>query len=263
MRNKSPTPVFIPNPGPSEGIGGPPTTATIPEPPVIPRVPTPPLVDPSLFIQIPTDVNPPIIESPQVVSPPLPLVPWGSHRRQYLSMEQYKSPLRIIDNPIDVPLPQSLTPSPPSRKATPVIPAPWNRSPTPEEIPLPPSRPSVKKYIGPSSLDLIPLPWNIPPFKGITPQSSPPVASSSFLPEEPMLLPVEPPPEFPLIVSMTPSRTTPLLPKNPLTESKPLSNKPTPPEWKQVQSLPVTGKRKELSPKAESSPPVASSSQLP
>jgi len=296
MRSKSPSPVFIPSPGPSGGTEGPITVAIpeppssapitappphvrpipvirqyihpsssllkedIPLPPVVPRVPSPPLADPSPFIQ--TLIHSPPVEPPRVTSPPLPLVPWGSHRRQYSSIEQYGPPVPMskTPNPVNISLPQSLTPSPPTRRATPVIPAPWNRSPTPEEIPLPPSRPSVKKHIGPSSLDLIPLPWDIPPFKGITPQLSPPVASSSFLPEEPMPLPVELPPEFPLIVSMTPSHTTPLLPKNPLTESEPLSNRPTPPEWKRVQSLPVTGKRKELSPETESSPPVASSS---
>jgi len=145
------------------------------------------------------------------------------------------------NDPIDIPLPQSLTPSPPLREATPIIPAPWNRSPTPEEIPLPPIRPLVKKHVGPSSLDLIPLPWDIPPLKGITPRSSPPVALSSFLPEEPMPLPVKPPPEFPLIVSMTPSRTTPSLPKHPLTKELP-SHQPTPPEWKETQYIPFTGK---------------------
>jgi len=62
---------------------------------------------------------------------------------------------------------------------------------------------------------------------------------------------------------MTPSRTTPLLPKHPLTEDEPPVNRPMPPEWKRVQSLPVTGKRKELSPETEPSPLVASSSQLP
>jgi len=180
-------------------------------------------------------------------------------------MEQYEppAPREETPDPVNILLPQSLTPSPPMREATPIIPVPWNRSPTPEDIPLPPIQPWVKKHIGPSSLDLIPLPWDIPPFKETTPRVSPPVASSSFLPEEPMPFPVEPQPEFPLIVSMTPSRTTPLLPKNPLTESEPSSNRPTPPEWKQVQSLPVTGKQKELSPKTKSSPPIASSSWLP
>jgi len=88
----------------------------------------------------------------------------------------------------------------------------------------------------------------MPPFPRLTTQPSPPVASSS---------------QLPLIVSMTPSRTTPLLPKHPLTENKLPANRPTPPEWKRVQSLPVTGKRKELSPKTEPSTSVASSSQLP
>jgi len=175
--------------------------------------------------------------------PPLPLAPWGSHRREYSSMEYYKPPPIIIDDPVKVPLPLSLTPSPPYREATPIIPAPWNRSPTPEEIPLPP----IRKITKPSSLDLIPLLWNIPPFPRETPQLSPPVKSVSPLP---------------LIVSMTPSRTTPLLPCHP--DLRTLSkDDPTPPEWKEFQPSPVTGKRKELSPELESSPPIAFSSRLP
>jgi len=153
--------------------------------------------------------------------------------------------------PANVPLPQSLTPSPPQGRTTPIIPAPWNRSPTLEEIPLPPILPVTQlperiplppvKQTAPLLLDLIPLPWDMPPFPRITPEPSPPVASSS---------------QLPLIVSMTPSRTTPLLPKHPLTEEEPLVNKPTPPEWKRVQALPVTGKQKEFAPEVEPLPPT-------
>ena len=96
-----------------------------------------------------------------------------------------------------------------------------------------------------SSLDLIPLPWDISPFPRHIYQPTPPVGSLS---------------DLPLIVLMTPSHTTPLLPKNPLTEDEPLTNKPTPPEWKRVQTLPIMGKRKELSPELEPSPPIASPS---
>jgi len=160
-------------------------------------------------------------------------------------MEQYEPPVPMDEtpDPIHVPLPPSLTPSPPQREATPVIPAPWNRSPTPEEVPLPP----VRKITGPSSLDLIPLPWDIPPFPRETPRPSPLVKPTSPLP---------------LIVSMTPSRTTPLLPRHPDSRTLPRSQ-PTPPEWKEFQSPSRLGKRKELSPLPEPSPPKASSSQLP
>jgi len=41
---------------------------------------------------------------------------------------------------------------------------------------------------------------------------------------------------------MTPSHTTPLLPKHPLTQELP-ANKPTPPEWKETQYVPFTGKQ--------------------
>jgi len=211
---RTPSPVFIPGPGPSGGIGEPtvvvpeplssaPVTAppphvgpipvirqfihpssslpqeNIPLPPIVPRTPSPPLVDLSPFIPIPIPPSPLHMEPPRIASPPLPLVPWGLHRRQYLSMEQYESPSMVTNDPIDIPLPQSLTPSPPHRGATPVIPAPWNRSPTPEEIPLPLPLPVIKKHMCPSSLDLIPLPWDIPPFPKTSPQSSPPIASSS------------------------------------------------------------------------------------
>jgi len=151
-------------------------------------------------------------------------------------MEQYEPPVQMDEtpNPVNIPLPPSLpistNPSVPSTRQQ-------------EYIPLPP----VKKT-APSSLDLIPLPWDVLPFQKFIDQLSPQVTS---------LL------QLPLIVSMTPSHTTPLLPKNPLTENKPLTNRPTPPEWKRIQSLPVTGKQKELSPELEPSPPVASSSQLP
>ena len=157
----------------------------------------------------------------------------------------------ITDDPIDIPLPQSLTPSPPQREATPVIPAPWNRLPTPEEIPLPPIRKTA-----PSSLDLIPLPWDIPPFPRVTPRSSLPVALLSQLLPEPRTLPqTAPSSEFPLIVSMTPSHTTPLLPKHPRTKELP-AHEPTPPEWKETGYTPFTGKRKELSPEVEPQPPI-------
>jgi len=136
-----------------------------------------------------------------------------------------------------------ITPSPPQRKATPVIPAPWNRSPTSEEVPLPP----IRKITKPSSLDLIPLPWDIPPFPRETPQPSPPVKPTSPLP---------------IIISMTPSRTTPLLPRHPDSRTLPRSQ-PTPPEWKEFQSPSQLGKRKELSPPPEPSLPKASSSRLP
>jgi len=147
-------------------------------------------------------------------------------------MEQYKLPVPMDEtpDPVNIPLPPSLPISVPATQQT-------------ERISLPP----VKKT-APSSLDLIPLPWDIPPFPRITPQPSPQVALSS---------------QLPLIVSMTPSHITPLLPKHPLTEDEPPVNRPTPPEWKRVQTLPITGKRKELSPEMESSPLVASSSRLP
>jgi len=168
-------------------------------------------------------------------------------------MEQYEPPPMVMDDPVDIPLPQSLTPSPPQREATPVIPALWNRSPTPEDIPLPP----IRKQTAPSSLDLIPLPWDMPPFPKITLQSSPPVASSSqLLPKPQVSPPIAPSPEFPLIVSMTPSQTKPLLPKHPLMEELP-SHQPTPPKWKETQYVPFTGKRKEPSPKEEPLPPAA------
>ena len=128
-------------------------------------------------------------------------------------------------DPVNILLPQSLTPSP-HREATPIIPAPWNKSPTPEEIPLPPIRKTA-----PSSLDLIPLPWDIPPS-----------------------------PKFPAIVLMTPSHTQPLLPRHP--DSRMLSrDKPTPPEWEEFQPSLVMGKRKELSLEEEPSLPKASSSK--
>jgi len=252
MRSRSPSPIFIPDPSPSGGTGG--SAITIPEvpssapavkppspvgpipvirefihpssslpkeviplPPIVPRIPSPPLVDPSPFVPIPILPSPPPVESPCIPTPLLPLVPWGMHRRQYSSMEQYEPPPMIIDNPVDIPLPES----PPSRGATPIIPAPWNRSPTPEDIPLPPI-----KHIGPLSLDLIPLPWDIPPMPKATPQPSPPVELS---------------PEFPPIVSMTHSHTKPLLPRHP--DSRTLSrDRPTPPEWEAFQPSPVTGK---------------------
>jgi len=131
-------------------------------------------------------------------------------------MEQYKPPPMIIDNPVDIPLPQSLTPSPPAREATPIIPAPWNRSPTPEEIPIPPPQPRVKKHLGPSSLNLIPLPWDIPPLQRITPRISP-VASSSFLPEEPMPPPVKLPSQLPpKLRTSPPVIPTSFLPEEPM-----------------------------------------------
>jgi len=99
MRSKSPSPIFIPSPGPSGGTGGPtivipepppsaPVTAppphvgpipvirqfihpssslpkeVIPLPPIAPKVPSPPLVDPSPFVSIPSYPNPPPIEPP-------------------------------------------------------------------------------------------------------------------------------------------------------------------------------------------------------
>jgi len=264
MRSKLPLPVFTPSPGSLGGIGGPtitipkplpsaPVTAPLPHigpipvirqfihpssslpkeiiplPPVVPRVPTPPLVDPSPFVPVPTYSSPPLAELPQVASPPLPLVPWGSHRREYSSMEQYDPPIPMDEtpDPVNVPLPPSLPISTPVTQQT-------------KSILLPPA-----KWTTPSSLNLIPLPWDMPPFPRIIDQLSPPVASSS---------------QLPLIVSMTPSRTTPLLPKHPLTEDEPPVNRPMRSEWKRVQSLPVTGKQKELSPESEPSPPVASSS---
>jgi len=165
MRSKSPSPVFIPGPGPSGGTGEP-TIIAIPEPPpsapvtappphvgpipvirqyihpsssllkeVLPlppialRIPSPPLVDPSPFVQIPTYPSPPIMESPQVASPPLPLVPWGSHRQQYLSMEQYKPPAPINEtpNPVNVLLLSRAVLVPPSLSYKPVTPRPHDR----------------------------------------------------------------------------------------------------------------------------------------
>jgi len=128
-------------------------------------------------------------------------------------MEKYKPliPMDETPDPVNIPLPLSL----PVTQQT-------------EGIPLP-----LAKWTAPSSLDLIPLPWDMPPFPRITPQPSPPVAlSSQLLPEPQTPPPVVPLSEFPLIVSMTPSHTTPLLPKNPLTENEPSTNRPTPPEWK-------------------------------
>jgi len=147
-------------------------------------------------------------------------------------MEQYDSlvPMDETPDPVNILLPPSLPTSTPVTQQT-------------ESILLPPT-----KWTTPSSLDDIPLPWDMPPFPRVINQPSPPVPFSS---------------QLPLIVSMTPSRTTPSLPKNPLTESELSTNKPTPPEWERVQPLPVTGKQKELSPKTEPSPPKASSSQLP
>jgi len=271
MRSKSPSPVFIPSPGPSE-VGGTPiiipeappsAPATVPPPPIgpapvilpfihpssslpkeviplpliVPRTPSPPLVDLSPFAPpfIPTPPSPPPVEPSQIATPPLPLVPWGLHRREYSSMEQYKPPTLMDEtpDPVNVPLPLSLPTSLPVTQQ-------------PEGIPLPP----VKKITIPSSLDLIPLPWDIPPFPRDTLKPSPPVTSSLQLPP-----PVESPPQFPLIVSMTPSRTTPLLPKHPLTKELP-GHAPTPPEWKETSYVPFTGKRKELSLEIES-PPIA------
>jgi len=147
-------------------------------------------------------------------------------------MEQYDPPVPMDEtpDPVNILLPPSLPISTPVTQQM-------------ESILLPPT-----KWTAPSLLNHIPLPWDIPPFPRVINQPSPPVPSLS---------------QLPLIVSMTPSCTTPLLPKNPLTESEPLTNKPTPLEWKRVQPLPVTGKQKELSPKTEPSPPIASSSWLP
>jgi len=96
MRSRSPSPVFIPSPGPSGGKepivtiqGSPPSSAPAPAPlspigppPVVPRVLSPPLVDPSPFAppSIPTPPSPPPVELPRVATPPLPLVPWGTHQ---------------------------------------------------------------------------------------------------------------------------------------------------------------------------------------
>jgi len=139
MRSKLPSPIFIPSPGPSGGAGGP--TVVIPEPlssapviappppvrpiPVIrpfihpssslPRktTPSPPLVDPLPFVPVPTYANLPPAESPRVASPPLPLVPWGSHRQEYSSMEQYEPPVPMDEtpDPVNIPLPPSLSTS--------------------------------------------------------------------------------------------------------------------------------------------------------
>ena len=115
-RSKSPSPVFIPTPGPS---GGGPTTVTIPEAPSsAPAIaPLPPLVDPSPFAppSIPTSPRPLPTEPPRVETPPLPLVPWGQHQREYSSMEYYESPVPMNESPdpINVPLPESLQLSPP------------------------------------------------------------------------------------------------------------------------------------------------------
>jgi len=86
MRSKSLSPVFIPSPSPSEGTGGPtviipeaPSSALITTPPIVPRVPSPPLVNLSPFVPMSDYSNPPLVEPPRVASPPLPLVPWGSH----------------------------------------------------------------------------------------------------------------------------------------------------------------------------------------
>jgi len=284
MRSKSPSPVFIPSPGYSGGTGG--STVIIPEPsssapairppspigpipvirpfihpssslpkedvplpPVVPREPSPPLVNPSPFAPpfIPTPPSPPSVEPPRVASPPLPLVPWGLHQREYSSMEQYEPPVPMDEtpDPVNIPLPPSLLISVPVTQQ-------------PENVPLPP----VKKT-APSSLDLIPLPWDIPPFPRITPQSSPLVASSSqLLPKPQVSPPVAPLPEFPLIVSMTPSHTKPLLPKHPLMEEL-LSHQPTPPEWRETQYVPFTGKQKELSPEEELPPPTAAPRHAP
>jgi len=213
IRSKSPSPVFIPSPAPLGGTGG--LTIVTKEPPLPQIIPVPlnlpPLIDPSPFVPMSTYPSPPLAEPPRIASPPLPLVPWGSHQREYSSMEQYKPPVPMDEtpDPVNISLPLSLPISIPVTQQT-------------ESIPLPPVRRTA-----PSSLDLIPLPWDMPSFPRTINQLSPPVTSSL---------------QFPLIVSMTPSHTTPLLPKNPLTEDEPPANKPMPPEWKRVQSLPVTGK---------------------
>jgi len=144
-------------------------------------------------------------------------------------------------DPVNIPLPLSL----PVTQQT-------------ESIPLPPT-----KWTTPSLLDLIPLPWDMPPFPRITPQPSPPVASSSqLLPEPQVSPPVVSSSEFPPIVLMTLSQTKPLLPRHP--DSRTLSrDRPTPPEWEEFRPSPLLGKWKELSLETEPLPPVASSSRLP
>jgi len=80
MRNKSPSPIFIPGPGPL--AGGRDTNIILEVPSSVPVVvPPPPLVDPSPFAPpfIPIPPGPPPLEPPRVATPPLPLAPWGSH----------------------------------------------------------------------------------------------------------------------------------------------------------------------------------------
>jgi len=162
-------------------------------------------------------------------------------------MEQYKPPVPMDEtpDPVNIPLPPSLPISIPVTQQM-------------ESIPLPPA-----KWTAPSSLDLIPLPWDVPPFPKITPQPSPPVASSSqLLPEPQISPPVVPSSEFPPIVSMTLSQTKSLLPRH--LDSRTLSrDRPTPLEWQEFQQPPITGKRKELSPETEPSPPATLASRPP
>jgi len=101
-RNKSPSPIFIPGPGPS--IGGRDTHIVLEAPPSAPVVAPPPLVDPSPFAPpfTPTPPGLPLLEPPRVATPPLPLAPWGSHRREYSSMEQYQPPVPMRETPSPV-----------------------------------------------------------------------------------------------------------------------------------------------------------------
>jgi len=119
-RNKSPSPIFIPPP--TTSVGG--FTAIIPIPSTLAPVTAPPSLEP-----------------PRVATPPLPLVPWGSHRREYSSMEQYQPPVPMSRTPSPVasssqrpaepssslPLIVSMTPS----RITPLLP----KHPLTQELP--------------------------------------------------------------------------------------------------------------------------------
>jgi len=61
-------------------------------------------------------------------------------------MEYYEPPsipMNEMPEPVNIPLPRSLTPSPPQEPGSPVIPCPWNTTPPQDKILLPPIAPPM------------------------------------------------------------------------------------------------------------------------
>ena len=140
-KSRSPSPIFIPSPG----VGG--TFAVIPTAPLPPPnvEPLPPLTDLSPFAPpfTPTPLDPPSLEPPRIATPPLPLAPWGSHRREYSSMEQYQPlvPMRETPSPVTSPSQHPLIVSMTPSRTTPLLP----KHPLTQELPA--SQPTPLEWV--------------------------------------------------------------------------------------------------------------------